>query len=1072
MNELHLQNKFLIPFFTDNVNGLGYREVKANTIANNLIIEEDLREFLSSTELNKSNYEKLLKKFKNNEHKLMKEFVDYLIDRMKNYRNMALFINDTKTITFEGVKLYLFYVSGSETYGNRLFEQNIFSVVQELPYKYKYNGREVFSFRPDISFFVNGIYLGYSELKSNYNNQNARKNGRIKVVKDYKEAVIEYLKIAQDNDKTQKIRKDFLKVFEKAIHITTTDVGDTYIIRNIADYLDNIRTIQKEGKYDYDSYKLKVLKNFKPYPLLNNDKSKTGKLKEVFSALYSKEMIEKEILYYNFIERETIKKDKVKQLKNERGRLISPRPKQKFGVDKIMSKIDELLIHENEDDYFINKLRKELSGVSEDIRNDLIKKRLKYQNNKNVYSLLLQYAAGFGKSNIIGWSALQLKDIKRDGKYVYDKIMLIVDRVQLRDQLDSKMFNMNIDNKMFVEASDKRSFINALSTDKRIVIVNLQKFNTIKEVLSDDILDRLANMRIVFLIDEIHRSNSGKQHNEMISLFDELQSSFDSNKEYVKNRKHKNLLIGFTATPSDHTLARFGEFSKYAEGEKIWKPFDSYTMKEAIEDGYILNPLKGIVPVSAKMYYELPNDITKGVNNKEKEYRIVKKKVYENEDRIDATSKFIVERLVKTTYRKIRGQAKAMLATTSIKSAIKYKECIEKYYDEAMNYKNYQRFKDAPVYIVYSGDGQKYSKASNLNNGKSEVKVLQEFALCKNGLIIVVDKLQTGFDEPRLHTLFLDKEIRAINAIQTISRVNRTTKHKNECKIVDFSHKNVNVNNIKEAFEHFSDVVISDFDPFGELKGLENIYDDLIDSSLYKKYFKMFLTIKQGKEKNVHNFLEFEDGLARYIRNNPERSKKLKKKINRYFQILNLVEFVIEFDPKYNEINFLEFWKRYNNEYNNINKPDNLKDDVEVYFDNQIGIVNPPEKDENKRKTKGNEDGESGGEQMKFDILKIIQQKNQEEETIGELIKEFEEKIEKLFLFTMKPENGRNLIAKMKDIGTKFSEEEIYSDFTKIYRKFKIKYKREIGEFFFKETEDIIDKLCDDFEEYVNKNNF
>jgi type I restriction enzyme R subunit len=95
---------------------------------------------------------------------------------------------------------------------------------------------------------------------------------------------------------------------------------------------------------------------------------------------------------------------------------------------------------------------------------------------------------------------------------------------------------------------------------------------------------------------------------------------------------------------------------------------------------------------------------------------------------------------------------------------------------------------------------------------------MQSFALNKNGLMIVVAKLQTGFDEKKLHTLFLDKEIKGISAIQTISRVNRTTKYKNDCKIVDFSYNNVNVQNIKDAFEYFSNVVVSDFDPFGDKK--------------------------------------------------------------------------------------------------------------------------------------------------------------------------------------------------------------------------------------------------------------
>lgn len=223
-----------------------------------------------------------------------------------------------------------------------------------------------------------------------------------------------------------------------------------------------------------------------------------------------------------------------------------------------MKKIDEFLEHENEDDYFLKKLDAELSrlGISDTRKQELIEKRSKYQNNKNVYSLLLQYAAGFGKSNIIGWSTLQLKDLKKDGKYVYDKVMIIVDRIQLRDQIGDKMFNMNVNKSMFIEADNKNAFIEALSSDTRIVIVNIQKFGSIKEILTSEVVDKLASMRIAFLIDEIHRSNSGAQHEEMISLFDELQSSFDSEK-YAKAKRKKNLIVGFTATPSDHTLARF-----------------------------------------------------------------------------------------------------------------------------------------------------------------------------------------------------------------------------------------------------------------------------------------------------------------------------------------------------------------------------------------------------------------------------------------------------------------------------------------------------------------------------------
>ncbi|WP_345297888.1 hypothetical protein [Candidatus Villigracilis affinis] len=104
----------------------------------------------------------------------------------------------------------------------------------------------------------------------------------------------------------------------------------------------------------------------------------------------------------------------------------------------------------------------------------------------------------------------------------------------------------------------------------------------------------------------------------------------------------------------------------------------------------------------------------------------------------------------------------------------------------------YKRYADAPIYVIFTG-GQDEQDASNLNEGMSEEKVLQEFAKKKNGLMIVVAKLQTGYDEKRLHTLFLDKEVREISAIQAISRVNRYTKNKHDCKIVDFSYNNVNI---------------------------------------------------------------------------------------------------------------------------------------------------------------------------------------------------------------------------------------------------------------------------------------
>lgn len=1077
MNELHLQDRFLLPFLRDIV---GYREVKANTVTHSLIIEEDLEAFITETELNHKPYLALLKKYAGNRRALLDDLIELIQERCGSSRNKALFLNANKSIALQGIKLHLFYTADSVIHDNALFEQNIFSVVQELPYKYRYQDQLIYAFRPDLAFFVNGIYLGYSELKSNYTNQSAQKNGRGKVIKDYFEAVKAYYThvdanaLLSEKDK-EAVRRDFLKVFEKAVHITTTDIKDTYVIRNIADFFDEILETCRQGRFDREDVEKRVMKVFKPYPLLNPDADKKDKFKELFTCHYGKAFIEKEILYYNFIERDVAVVNGVKQLKDEKGQLISPRPKQKFGTDKIIAKIDEFLEHEgedeDEDDYFIALLEKQLTNVSPAKRQELIDKRKAYANNKNVYSLLMQYAAGFGKSNIIGWTALQLKDMRRSGAYVYDKIMIVVDRLQLRSQLDSLMLNMNIDKRMYIEAHNKKTFQEALRSDMRIVIVNLQKFGAARDMLDKEVLDKLAQLRIVFLIDEIHRSNSGELHEDMVNIFDELQSAFDQDKAYQTKRNKKNLIIGFTATPDDHTLARFGEYSGFAESEKLWVPFDSYTMKEAIEDGFILNPLKNIVPVASKMLFDVPQNELEGFEVKE--YKDVQKKqIYENRDRIDAIANYVADMLVKDVYRQIRGTGKAMLAVYSIKAAIAYKEAVTKYFNERVKEPKYQKYADAPIYIVYS-DNQDEQSAKGLNGGLSEEKVLEQFSLRKNGLIIVVAKLQTGFDERRLHTLFLDKEIRGISAIQTISRVNRTTKYKNDCKIIDFSYENVNVQNIKDAFEHFSDVVVSDFDPFSDKRVLEILYTELKKSEVYQKFFDVFMQIFKDADKrdDPENYLDLENSIEKFIDANPKRTADTKAKTAQYFTILNRIEYVIELELKFSIPSFLLFWRKFNTLYNLMHRSDDVKDPIEVYFDNQIGIIEvEAQASEAKKKQppKVAEGTEPGGGSYQFDILKIIEARNDQEAIVGTLIKDFEGKIQELFDFVRQEDEGERLIVKIK---SQVSEAEIYSDFAKLYRRFRALRKKTVGDYFFKETEDLVEKLCDDFEVTIKANN-
>ena len=412
-----------------------------------------------------------------------------------------------------------------------------------------------------------------------------------------------------------------------------------------------------------------------------------------------------------------------------------------------------------------------------------------------------------------------------------------------------------------------------------------------------------------------------------------------------------------------------------------------------------------------------------------------------------------------------------MLAVHSIKAAIAYQGEVTKHFNALVKEPKYEKYADAPIHIVYSSNQDEQS-ATGLNGGLTEEKVLESFALKKNGLMIVVAKLQTGFDEKKLHTLFLDKEIKGISAIQTISRVNRTTKYKHDCKIVDFSYNNVNVQNIKDAFEHFSNVVVSDFDPFGDKKVLDVLLTELKKSDTYDKFFAVFMGIYKDatKRDEPESYLDFESSLKKYIDDNRQRTADTKAKAAQYFTILNRIEYVIELDTKYSEPSFLFFWRKFNTLYNMLHRSEDIKDPIEVYFDNQIGIVEVVAKEPKKKKKKPTKvaEGTPPGPGGQLDILAIIAARNEQEAKTGTLIKDFETKIVDFFRYVRESNDGERLIVKIK---SHVSENEIYDDFAKIYRRYKALHRQTVGEYFFKETEDLVEKLCDDFEKMVLEEN-
>lgn len=243
---------------------------------------------------------------------------------------------------------------------------------------------------------------------------------------------------------------------------------------------------------------------------------------------------------------------------------------------------------------------------------------------------------------------------------------------------------------------------------------------------------------------------------------------------------------------------------------------------------------------------------------------------------------------------------------------------------------------------------------------------------------------------------------------------------------------------------------------------------ELKKSDIFEKFFSIFTTIYKDKSKrdNPECYLDFESSLKKYIDANPKHTADAKAKTAQYFTILNRIEYVICLDAKYSDKGFLSFWRKLNTLYNLINRSADIKDPIEVYFDNQIGIIEVTTdytKEERKRTTKIAE-GKAPYATYQLDILAIIAARNEHEVETGILIKEFEDKINMFFEYIKASSEGARLIVKIK---SHVSEAEIYDDFGEIYRRYRALNRSKVGNYFFKEMDDLVDKLCDDFEKKI-----
>ncbi len=423
---------------------------------------------------------------------------------------------------------------------------------------------------------------------------------------------------------------------------------------------------------------------------------------------------------------------------------------------------------------------------------------------------LIQHSAGSGKSNTIAWSAHRLSELHNENdEKVFDSIIVITDRRILDKQLSDTVESFSQVRGVVKHVESSAELREALENGVKVITSTLQKFPVIV-----DAIDQVQGNKFAVLIDEAHSSQTGEAAadlRQVLTLEDAekqaqketkaFKTSEDLIIERMKARKVKTpnvSFIAFTATPKQKTLELFGVEDPIS-GKFI--PFSLYSMRQAIEEGFILDVLKNYT--TYQTYFELLKTIEDDPEyDKAKAQRLLIGYVEKHEHAIERKTQIMVEHFEEKIAPLIYGQAKAIIVTKSRLHAVKYKQAFDKYLQE----KGYPH----KALVAFSGtvrDGKLDYTETQMNDGIPEKQTAEEFKKDDYKFLIVAEKFQTGFDQPLLSVMYVDKKLSGVNAVQTLSRLNRTTAGKSDVFVLDFVNE---ADDIKEAFQpYYTTTVLS-----------------------------------------------------------------------------------------------------------------------------------------------------------------------------------------------------------------------------------------------------------------------
>ncbi|MDD7409152.1 MAG: DEAD/DEAH box helicase family protein [Anaerovoracaceae bacterium] len=450
---------------------------------------------------------------------------------------------------------------------------------------------------------------------------------------------------------------------------------------------------------------------------------------------------------------------------------------------------------------------------------DVVKKMIEHTREHGAgHNYLVQHSAGSGKSYSIAWTAYRLASLHNDAnEAIFNSVIIVTDRKVLDAQLQNTITSLDHTLGSVVAIDEKKSskdLLKAVNDGRRIIITTLQKFPVIYQEVNDS-----KGKSFAVIVDEAHSSQTGQSalklkialadNSNALKEYAELEGRAEEDidlkndkmlQEMVSAGQHKNLsFYAFTATPKDKTLELFGE--EYQDGS--FHPFHTYSMRQAIEEGFIMDVLQNYT--TYKTCYKIVKNMP---DNPEvpssKAMKLIRRYAELHPYNIQQKAAIVVETFRDVTRKAINGRGKMMVVTSSRLAAVRYYEAINKYIKD-------NHYDDMLVMIAFSGtlkdpdfpDAGEYSESS-MNFDKDGNRVTENQT--KNvfhdqgDVLVVAEKYQTGFDEPLLHTMIIDKKLRDVKAVQTISRLNRTYPGKTDTYVLDFVNTE---EEIQEAFQAF-----------------------------------------------------------------------------------------------------------------------------------------------------------------------------------------------------------------------------------------------------------------------------